>query len=151
MLTMHSERRSAIGSGIRGQLPNMGSWCINVHTGRAIKPALFKALAWAEYLEAHARRAYASVTNAQAEGARALLRRIRKGDIADDAGKPLDAFAARDVYRRGWSHLGTPDAFYEAAKMLCDFDYLREEVTASGPKGGAPKQAYRVNPKARTA
>jgi len=115
------------------------------------EPALFKALAWAEYLEAHARRAYASVTNAQAEGARALLRRIRKGDIADDAGKPLDAFAARDVYRRGWSHLGTPDAFYEAAKMLCDFDYLREEVTASGPKGGAPKQAYRVNPKARTA
>lgn len=115
------------------------------------EPALLKALAWAEYLEAHARRAYASVTNAQAEGARTLLRRIRKGDIADDAGKALDVFAARDVYRRGWSHLGTPEAFYEAAKMLCDFDYLREEVAASGPKGGAPKQAYRVNPKARKA
>ena len=63
--------------------------------------ALLKSLAWAEYLEAHARRAYASVTNAQAEGARTLLRRIRKGDLADDAGRPLDVFAARDVYRRG--------------------------------------------------
>jgi hypothetical protein len=113
--------------------------------------ALLKSLAWAEYLEAHARRAYASVTQAEANGARALLRRIRKGDIADDAGRPLDVFAARDVYRRGWSHLGTPDAFYEAAKLLCDFDYLREEVAASGPKGGAPKQTYRVNPKASNA
>lgn len=113
--------------------------------------ALLKALAWAEYLEAHARRAYASVTNAQAQGAWALLRRIRKGDIADDAGKPLDVFLARDVYRRGWSHLGTSERFYEAANLLCDFDYLREEVAASGPKGGAPKQAYRVNPKARKA
>lgn len=111
--------------------------------------ALLKSLAWAEYLEAHARRAYASVTQAQAEGARALLRKIRRGDVVDDAGARLDLFAGRDVYRKGWAYLGNPDAVRDAARLLCDFDYLREESTPSGPRGGAPKLAYRINPKAR--
>ena len=104
--------------------------------------ALLKSLAWAEYFEAHARRAYASVTQAEAAGARALLRRL--------GGLP-EVFAARDVYRNGWAHLGKPEETHRAARLLCDFDYLREESTPSGPSGGAPKLAYRINPKARAA
>ncbi len=111
--------------------------------GSAItETALLKALAWAEYLEAHARRAYASVTRAEVEGARALLKRLR--DLPD-------VFAARNVYRNNWAHLGTPEETHQAARLLSDFDYLCAEWTAPGPKGGAPKQGYRINPKARAA
>ena len=53
--------------------------------------ALLKALAWAEYLESHARRAYPSVTQAEIEDARALLHRIRRGEVSNP-------FMPRDVY-----------------------------------------------------
>lgn len=101
--------------------------------------ALLKALAWAEYLESHARRAYASVTQAEAEGARALLNRIRRGEV-------LDPFTPRDVYLKHWACLSKPEEVYEAARLLADLDYLRKEEQATG---GRPKGAIWINPKVR--
>jgi hypothetical protein len=103
--------------------------------------ALLKALAWAEYLESHARRAYASVTQAEAEGARALLRRIRSGEVPD-------AFGPRDVYLKHWAMLGTPEETHQAVRLLCDLDYLREERQETA---GRPKLLYWISPKARAA
>lgn len=103
--------------------------------------ALLKALAWAEYLEAHARRAYASVTQAEAESARALLNRIRRGEVPDP-------FGPRDVYLKHWAFLSKPDETHEAARLLCDLDYLREEIQHTA---GRPKALYWINPKARSA
>lgn len=101
--------------------------------------ALLKALAWAEYLEAHARRAYASVTQAEAESARALLTRIRKGEVPDP-------FTPRDVYLKHWAYLGTPEATHEAVRLLCDLDYLREDRISTP---GRTRKDYSINPKAR--
>jgi hypothetical protein len=103
--------------------------------------ALLKALAWAEYLESHARRAYASVTQAEAEGARALLHRIRRNEVPD-------LFKAREIYLKHWAHLSNPEEAHEAIRLLCDLDYLREERLDTG---GRPLTQYQVNPKARAA
>ncbi|MHB8255866.1 MAG: YfjI family protein [Acidiferrobacterales bacterium] len=100
---------------------------------------LLKALAWAEYLESHARRAYASVAQAEAESARALLNRIRCGDVPDP-------FGPRDVYLKHWAYLANPVAVPQAVRLLSDLDYLREERQETG---GRPKVSYRINPKVR--
>lgn len=101
--------------------------------------ALLKALAWAEYLESHARRAYASVTQAEGEGARALLARIRRNEVPDP-------FKAREVYLKHWAYLSNPEETHQAIGLLCDLDYLREERLDTQ---GRPTSLYRVNPKAR--
>lgn len=103
--------------------------------------SILKGLAWAEYLESHARRAYASVTQAEAESARALLRRIGSGEV-------VSPFTARDVYIKGWACLSKPDEVHEAVRYLADLDYLRKE---DQPTGGRTKAAIWINPKARAA
>ena len=102
--------------------------------------ALLKALAWAEFLESHARRAYASVTQAEVEGARALLHRIRRGEVSNP-------FVPRDVYLRHWACLSKPEEVHEAVRLLADLDYLRKEEQATG---GRPKGVIWINPKAKT-
>lgn len=99
--------------------------------------SLLKALAWAEYLESHARRAYASVTQAEAEGARALLSHIRRGEVPDPFGR-------RDVYLKHWAYLSNPEDTHQAVRLLCDLDYLREERIETS---GRPKSLCWVNPK----
>jgi putative DNA primase/helicase len=54
------------------------------------------AIGWGAYLESHARRLYASVTEAPAVAARLLAARIQTGAMPN-------LFAARDVYRFGWT------------------------------------------------
>lgn len=103
--------------------------------------SLHKAMAWARYLESHARRAYASVTQAEAEGARALLNRIRRGEVPDP-------FGPRDVYLKHWAMLSSPEDTHQAIRLLCDLDYLREERQETA---GRPKLLYSINPKGRAA
>lgn len=113
----------------------------NLADGAIGETALLKALGWAEYLESHARRAYASVTQAEVEGARALLHRIRRGEVANP-------FVPRDVYLKHWACLSEPGQVHEAVRLLADLDYLRKEEQATG---GRPKAAIWINPKVRTA
>jgi len=116
----------------------------NQATGAVGETDLLKALAWAEYLESHARRAYASVTQSESEGARALLSRIRRGEVPDP-------FTPRDVYLKHWAYLATPEATHEAVRLLGDLDYLRMIEHRPGTSGGRPKVEYQINPKARQA
>src|SRR5215204_1778044 len=55
----------------------------------------------AEISKTHARRLYSSAENPAMEGARALLERIRKGEVNDGD-------STRSVYRRHWAKLSTP-------------------------------------------
>jgi hypothetical protein len=100
---------------------------------------LLRALGWAEYLDSHARRAYASVSRADLASARELLRRIRAGEVAD-------SFRARDIYIKGWSRLATPEQAHSAARTLAEFDYLREHDEQTG---GRSTTRYEVNPRGR--
>jgi hypothetical protein len=99
--------------------------------------AAARAAAWCEYLETHARRLYASAENPALEGARALLARIRKGDVQDDS-------TVREVYRgREWSKLSTPQEVNAAAAMLEAYGWLRVEKVATK---GRPTTRLRLNP-----
>ena len=100
-----------------------------------------RALAWAEYLRSHAERVYAAGIRPTTQPAKALLTKIREGKVSD-------GFRARDVYFKGWSHLGTPDAVTAAADMLADLGYLFPEQITHGATGGRPKTIYKINPKA---
>ena len=101
--------------------------------------SLLRALAWSEYLQSHAARAYTAGTRPATDGAAALLAKIRAGAVED-------GFAPRDVYLKGWAHLGAPDAVHSAASLLCDLHHLRRNETAPGNKGGRPSTTYQINP-----
>ncbi len=99
--------------------------------------AAARAAAWCEYLEGHARRVYASGENPALEGARALLSRIRKGDVKDGD-------TVRSVYRgRQWSRLSTAEEVGAAAGVLEDYGWLRVEKTDTG---GRPTTLLRLHP-----
>ena len=90
-----------------------------------LRPAL-QAAAWCEYLETHATRLYSSAENPAMEGARALLDRVRKGEVNDGD-------STRSVYRRHWAKLSTPDEVNSACSVLEEFGWVRvEAVKTSG-------------------
>jgi len=101
--------------------------------------ALLRALAWAEYLQSHAMRAYAAGTRAQTDGARALLGKIKTGKLKD-------GFTPRDVYNNGWSLLTDKAEVQKATDLLCDLGYLRMIQHAPGAAGGRPSFSFEINP-----
>jgi putative DNA primase/helicase len=98
--------------------------------------SLERAVAWAEYLESHAKRIYAPAVSPDIDAARLLSVRIKAGDIEP-------RFALRDIYRRGWSGLSTVEAAQAAVRVLEEFDWIRsrpEETT------GRTRTVYELNP-----
>lgn len=100
--------------------------------------ALLRAIAWAEYLEGHAKRIYGLASDAGAASARALVAKIKTGEVAD-------GFLLRDVYRNHWRNLSRPEV-EEGAELLEELDWLRAEMV---PTTGRPKTCYRINPRFR--
>jgi hypothetical protein len=101
------------------------------------KTAALRAVAWCEYLETHAGRLYASAEKPAMEGTRALLERIRKGDLRDGS-------SARDIYRgRHWSKLSTPEEVSAATGLLEDYGWLCVEKVETG---GRPTTRIRLHP-----
>ncbi|MEW6490300.1 MAG: DUF3987 domain-containing protein [Thermodesulfobacteriota bacterium] len=99
---------------------------------------LAQALAWGEYLEAHARRLYAPALEPGLQAARELDRRILRGDLGAQ-------FTARDVYRRGWRLLD-PQGTARALDYLTDLERVLAEVAGPGEEGGRPSVTYHVHP-----
>ena len=61
-----------------------------------------RAVAFSRYLETHARRIYAAGSQNEVAAAKAILARVKRGDLTD-------GFTARDVHQRGWSNLANID------------------------------------------
>lgn len=97
---------------------------------------LVRAIAWAEYLETHARRIYAPAISPDMDAARALAKRIKGGDVAV-------RFGLREVYNRGWSGLSTRDATSAAVQVLIDHHWLQ---ATEEPTAGRSRTVYWVNP-----
>ena len=87
--------------------------------------AALRAAAWCEYLRTHAERLYSSAQNPAMEAAQALLERIRKGEVKDGS-------TVREIYRRQWAKLSSPETVYKAAEVLEEFGWLRVELTKTG-------------------
>jgi len=94
-----------------------------------------KALAWARYLESHARRIYSIVTDPATAAAKAFARRIMNGDIKD-------GFALRSFYRNAWAGLDKQSSEL-AAELLVELGWLKEVEI---PTGGRTKTVCRINP-----
>ena len=105
--------------------------------GPVTEQATLQALAWSEYLESHARRAYGSATHPEIEAAKAILKHIRKGDIGGE-------FSSRDIYRNGWAHLSSREQTQAGLQQLVDYDWLREDRRTD--TGGRHSTVFIVNP-----
>ena len=105
-------------------------------TGPVSKRATLQALAWADYLETHARRAYASVISPEVSAAKAILEKLRRGELAR-------TFAAREIYRRGWAHLSDREQVADALQLLADLDRLAVHIRDTG---GRTATVYEANP-----
>jgi hypothetical protein len=99
-----------------------------------------KAAGFCEYLESHARRIYGLVSNIEQQAATRLAKKIQ-------AGKLTDGFSIRDIYRKDWHLLNSPELAQSACDELIDLGWL---ITEQQKKGGVGRQAlpiHRINPK----
>jgi putative DNA primase/helicase len=111
------------------------------HGNGPVSPqATTRALAWAQYLETHARRAYASVTAPEVIAAKAILAKLKAGELQD-------GFTARDIYRAGWAfHLSERESVAAALQLLDDLDWIFPRVLQTE---GRSATVYTVNPRGR--
>jgi len=97
-----------------------------------------RATAWCDWLVANARRLH-GVEAPAVDGARTLLERLAAGELPSP-------FTVRDVYRRHWTGLGSPDAARAAVAVLERHAYLAAEPVPTTARGGKPTRRYHVHP-----
>jgi putative DNA primase/helicase len=114
--------------------------CDNQAGGPVPREAVVRALAFAGYLEGHARRVYRSSSEGELAAAKAILLHIKAGDLKD-------GFTARDVHQRDWAHLTERDQVGAGLNLLVELGHLADVAAPPGPQGGRPTVTYRINPR----
>lgn len=99
-----------------------------------------QAAAFCDYLESHARRAYACIISPETRSAREFMRHIQAGDLGEK-------FSTREIYRHGWGALDTPERVRTAISFLEDLGWLRRHEEPASASGGRPTEVWLVNPK----
>jgi hypothetical protein len=99
-------------------------------------------LAFAKYLESHARRIYGASSTIELNAAQAILAHIRRGDLGDN-------FTARDLHQHDWSGLTDRDHVHAGLNLLADLDYIAGSTSSVGFHGGRPKTTHTINPKVK--
>ncbi|MCG8561115.1 MAG: DUF3987 domain-containing protein [Hyphomicrobiales bacterium] len=122
----------------RSLVPSLALIChlVDELRGPVSEVAVCRAIEWADFLEAHARRLYRSVTHADFESATALAERLLRNDLQTP-------FTLRQVYQHGWTRLASRDRAQAAVAVLEDLDWLASETLKTG---GRPKQMFKANP-----
>ena len=111
------------------------------NTGPVSGVSVVAALGWAEYLESHAQRIYSAGAAGAVEGAKVILRHLRKDRLGP-------TFSARDIQRRNWSQIGQDGKRVEASlELLVEFGWLDVKEVPPGPSGGRRTYLYTINPK----
>jgi hypothetical protein len=90
------------------------------------------------YLQGHARRLYASVTDRAQVAAALLAAQLTHGRLPSP-------FTARDVYRNEWTGLTEPRVVQDALACLEECGWLRSDAVRT-PSGGRPTVRFRINP-----
>ena len=109
-------------------------------SGPVTKESALRSAAWCEFLEAHARRCYGLLKDDGLRATQALAAKLERGALKD-------RFTLRDVRRKQWRSLTTPQAIQAALDWLTDEDWLRREVVGgTGPGSGRCTVQYRINP-----
>jgi putative DNA primase/helicase len=99
-----------------------------------------QAAAFCEYLESHAKRAYACALSPDRNTAITLLEHLKKGDLAE-------TFTTRDLYLKGWSGLNTPEEARASLGVLESAAWIERLNTQSTTTGGRPSETWVVNPR----
>jgi len=102
--------------------------------------ATLKAIAWAGYLEQHARRIFGYANDSINYSTRQLAEKIKDGSLDK-------VFKKQDIYLKHWSGLNTPEKTEQALNQLVEMGWVRKIETKTG---GRPSESYRVNPKVMT-
>jgi Protein of unknown function (DUF3987) len=100
---------------------------------------------WCTYLESHANRVYACQSKPERSGAIALSKKLARGWMREEG-----VFTLRDVYRKAWSGLDTPEAARAALQILEEYGWVRREsATSTQPNqaGGRPSEIFFRNPR----
>ncbi len=109
-------------------------------SGPVTAQSLQTALEWAEYLESHARRIFASLGRQNDESAKALAAHIRRQDLKSP-------FTVRQVYNmHHWAELEDKASAQAAVDVLVELGWLAEQRRETG---GRPLVEYFVNPMLR--
>ena len=106
------------------------------------KKAIVRALAFASYLEAHARRIYHTATNRAQQCAIALSNKIKTGKLRN-------GFTRSEVLLKEWSSLRTADEVSTALTVLCELGWIKD-IEDKGT-GGRPAVHYYINPNVNVA
>lgn len=93
------------------------------------------AIAWSMYLESHARRIYALVTNFDRQAASLLAEKIIQGKLTD-------GFTVRDIYRQNWSLLNEKAIAQVACDELVEAGWLQSVIQGYNKK----THIYKINP-----
>jgi hypothetical protein len=101
----------------------------------------WRAAAWCEFLESHAKRLYHPALMAPVMAASDLLEKIEEGAVEH-------GMTPRLIVKKGWEHLSTPDQVRDAIGILEDHGWVRlVEMKPSG--GGRPSQQVHIHPDLR--
>jgi hypothetical protein len=98
-----------------------------------------RAVAWCEYLEAHARRVYQSVTRRTQSRASRLAQHIKRGRLKDP-------FTVYQIKRQGWGGLRENTDIVEALTLLEELGWVQAVARRSSAYGGKPTVEYHLNP-----
>ena len=96
--------------------------------GPVSRAAAARAVAWCEYLQGHARRLYASVTDQARVAAAVLATQLAHGRLPSP-------FTARDVYRNEWTGLTEPRVVQGALEGLAELGWIRAEAVRARDGG----------------
>ncbi|QFG77793.1 DUF3987 domain-containing protein [Acidithiobacillus sp. 'AMD consortium'] len=101
---------------------------------------MLRAIAWADFLGAHARRVYHLWMHPEVRAAQRLSDALLQRKLPDP-------FTVPDVQRKNWGGLGSPKTISAALEFLESTCWVRGYVQESGAKGGRPSPRFEVNPK----
>lgn len=121
----------------RSLIPSLALLChlADGQVGPVGVESLYRACAWGEYLESHARRVYAHAIDRNLATARELDRRLQGGSVGSK-------FTARDIYLKGWRMLDRKSTEI-ALDYLADLDRVRAKEVETG---GRPRVVWEINP-----
>lgn len=105
--------------------------------GSVTADSLLAACAWGEFLESHAHRVYGAAMDNSVEGAKSILRHIKKGDLGA-------IFTRQELHQKKWSGLTELQQVIDATERLEAHRYLR---ITKAETGGRPSIVCTVNPK----
>ncbi len=119
----------------------LADWAAGHGGGESVSlPHAQQAAAWCDYLESHARRVYSCIVSPAMRATRELAQKIQSKALPR-------LFTSRDVYRKQWLGLSTPELVESALAILEDMGWVRK-LKADSQALGRPRSArFQVNPR----